>query len=125
MKKAFCVLLALASCVSLCSSALAFDGELRDINFDEQLVQMNFPVVSRRGTYRCEIASNGVNVRAAPTTSSKSLGMMNKGDIVYSQGLVIGEAVDGTETMWHEVICSSPNKGLHGYIYYNYVNYLE
>lgn len=81
--------------------------------------------VMPRNPYRCEITANGVNVRSEPTTSSRSLGMMNKGDIVYSRRICFGEAVDGSDNEWHYVTCSNPNFGLEGYIYGKYIKYLE
>ena len=132
MKRLFSIIMTLLLSLSISvpssanfSSQNAVGMEINNELIQNALIPENSDVSISRGIYRCEVNADGVNVREQPTTASPSLGMMNKGDIVYSQRIILGEAVVGNDREWHEVICSYPNKGLRGYIYSQYITYLE
>ena len=70
-----------------------------------------------RATYKYRVNANNVNVREKASTSSKSLGKMNAGDVVYSSGVPF----KNEGTTWLKVTCGSPLTGKTGYIAYMYL----
>ena len=70
-----------------------------------------------RAIYKYRVNANNVNVREKASTSSKSLGKMNAGDVVYSSGVPF----KNEGTTWLKVKCGSPLTGKTGYIAYMYL----
>jgi len=69
------------------------------------------------GIYKYKVIANNVNVRESPSTSAKSYGQMNWGDVCYSSAF----PVSGDGLSWLYVICGSPLTGTKGYIATQYL----
>ena len=96
MKRLFSIIMTLLLSFSISvpssanfSSQNAVGMEINNELIQNALIPENSDVSISRGIYRCEVNADGVNVREQPTTASTSLGMMNRGDIVYSQRIIL------------------------------------